>query len=268
MIRQNDAARAGCVLLVCWAGVWIGLLSLASTKLPSYIIPCYPAFAIGFALLIDRWFSDVEPAASKRWLRAAWGTTAAVGVGILIVVPIVLRIYLNGEWMPALVGCIPLCGAAVGLWYSERGNVTRSLATLAVVGILFCVSLLGFAVLPIDAHQNSPGFSEFVREHAIGEPRLASHNYLPPSLVYYHGQSIDRLRTPADIAHFFAENPQDAFLITTSKHFPGFSDTLPPDVTVLKRDRRFLRDGEVVLLGRNPTIGTAKHRPKRRAFKG
>ncbi len=257
-IRLHDPQRSAYVLLACWAGVWIGILSLAGTKLPSYIIPCYPAIAILFASHIDRWFNAVEPKKCQHWLRAAWGTIAAAGVGILVAVPVITRIYLSGEWTPALVGTIPIAGAFAGLWLSERGDARRSLVTLAIVGVAFCVGLLGFAVLPINAHQNSLMFTEFARQHSAGQPHIASHNYLPPSLVYYHHGPIQRAGTSEEISQFFAANPRDAFLITTDRCYKGLSGNLPADVIVLKRDRRFLRSGEVVLLGRPSPMETAK----------
>ena len=263
-IRDDDDARAAYTLLACWIGVWVGILSLAGTKLPSYIIPCYPALGIMFAALVVRWLDAVEPVKCQRWLRAAWGTTAAVGVGIIIAVPIITRIYLSGEWTPALVGLVPITAAGAGLWFSEHGYPAQSLATLAVMGVAFCVGLLGFAVLPIDAHQNSPAFAEFVRRNSTGASHIATHNYLPASLVYYHGNTVERAGTADEIARFFAANPQDAFLITTSKHHAGLSEKLPSGIAVLKRDRRFLRSGDVVILGRPATIGASLQTRQRR----
>jgi 4-amino-4-deoxy-L-arabinose transferase-like glycosyltransferase len=257
-IRSDDRNRPAYTLLACWTGVWIGILSLAGTKLPSYIIPCYPALAVAFATVVDRWLTAGEAEHCRRWLRAAWGTMAAVGVGILIAVPIVTRMYLNGEWTPALVGIIPIAGAIIGLWHSEHGLRAHSLNTLAIVSVAFSIGLLGFAVLPIDAHQNSPLFADFARQHSIGRPRIASHNYLPPSLVYYHAAPVERIGTRKSITDFFAANPQDAFLITTSRHYGQIAQHLPPDVTILKRDRRFLRPGEVFLLGRQTSTHASR----------
>ena len=258
-IKNNEPTRASNTLIACCVGVWIGILSLASTKLPSYIVPCYPALSLGFATLIDRWLAAADFAHSRRWLRAAWGTTAVVGIGLLIAVPLIMRTYLDGEWTPALVGLIPLLGAFAGLWLSERGHVHRSLTALAVVGVLFCTGLFGFAVLPIDAHQNSQMLTDFARQHSEGPPHLGSHNYLPPSLVYYGKQPVAPLSGEA-ISHFFATHPKDAFLVTTDKHYQSLASQLPADVAILIRDRRFLKKGEVLLLGRSTTAEVAGRR--------
>jgi len=262
-IKQNEPTRAGNTLVACCVCVWIGILSLASTKLPSYIIPCYPALALGFGALVDHWLTASDFAQCRRWLRAAWGTTAIVGVGLLIAIPMITRIYLNGERTPALVGVILLVGATLGLWFSERGRTRSSLAAMAVMSVLFCTGLLAFAVLPIDAHQNSQMLADFTRRHSEGSPHLASHNYLPPSLVYYGRQPIERLSAGKEISEFFQTHPKDAFLVTTDKHYEGLASQLPPDVIVLTRDRRFLKKGQVLLLGRSTPVEVADRQPSR-----
>lgn len=249
-LRTDDRARPAFTLLSCWVCVWVGSFSLVSTKLPSYIIPAYPAIAICFGALVERWLTATDLTICKKWLRNVWATTAVVGIGMLIVIPIVLHKYLPGEWTPTLIAVVPLVGAAIGFVYYSRAQVGASLAVLTVMGILFAVGLLGFAVLPIDAYQNSPRLAALVRSHAEGNPHLASHNYLPPSMVYYHGQTIRRLGSPDEISRYFAGQPQDAFLVTTSSNYERIAARLPAEIAVVARDRRFLRQGDILLLGR------------------
>lgn len=252
-IRAAEATRAAYTLLACWICVWVGCFSLVSTKLPSYIIPAYPAIAVCFAAVVDRWLSGVDVSRCHKWLRNAWGTTAAVGVGMLIVMPIVLHKYLPGEWAPAMIGFVPLIGAAIGLVMYSYRRLRPSLIALAALGVLFPVGLLGFAVLPIDGYQNSPRLAAMVRSQSEGMPMLASHSYLPPSMVYYHGEAITQLNSAEAISHYFAEHPHDAFLVTTSSQYERIAGKLPAEVSVVARDRRFLRDGDVLLLGRTPS---------------
>jgi 4-amino-4-deoxy-L-arabinose transferase-like glycosyltransferase len=249
-IKSAAPARAAYVLLVCWAAVWIGCFSLVGTKLPSYVIPAYPALALMFAALVEGWLAQTTTVDCRRWLRAAWSVTGIVGVAILVAVPIVTRKYLAGEWTPALVGLIPLSGAVVGLWLAERGQQRQSLIVLAVVGILFCTGLLGIAVLPIDAHQNSQMFTELMRQQSAEKPHLAAFKYSPPSLVFYGRQPLAKLDSVDDIVTFFRTHPDDAFLITLDKNYEQIVPRLPSDITILKQDRRFLKPGNIVLLGR------------------
>jgi 4-amino-4-deoxy-L-arabinose transferase-like glycosyltransferase len=249
-IRAADPARSAFTLLACWVCVWVGSFSLVSTKLPSYIIPAYPAIALCFGALVDRWLSSVNSAACRKWLRNAWAATAVVGIGILVALPLVLRTYLPNEWTPTLIALVPLLGAIVGFSFWFQSRLNWSLATLSATGVLFAVGLLGFAVLPIDGYQNSPRVVALVRSQANGTPQLASHNYLPPSMVYYHRQVIEKLGPAEEISAFFARHPEDAFLVTTSSGYERIAKKLPDGIAVVARDRRFLRNGDVLLLGR------------------
>ena len=42
----TERQKRGVVLALCWIGVYIGVFSIARTKLPSYVTPCYPALAM------------------------------------------------------------------------------------------------------------------------------------------------------------------------------------------------------------------------------
>jgi 4-amino-4-deoxy-L-arabinose transferase-like glycosyltransferase len=249
-VRKAEPTRAAFTLLACWACVWLGCFSLVSTKLPSYIIPAYPAIALCFGALVNRWLSAVDLAACQRWLRNAWVTVAVVGACMLIAIPVMLRTYMPGEWSPALIALIPLAGAIVGLAFWFRSRADWSLVTLTTMGILFAIGLLGFAALPIDGYQNSPRVAALARFHAEGNPFLASHNYLPPSMVYYHRRAIEKLGTAEEISEYFVAHPHDAFLVTTSSGYERIAEKLPAGIDVVARDRRFLRKGDIVLLGR------------------
>jgi hypothetical protein len=50
-----DGRREPLQLLTCWVVVWIGGFSCASTKLPGYVWPAYPALAIATGLFLANW---------------------------------------------------------------------------------------------------------------------------------------------------------------------------------------------------------------------
>jgi 4-amino-4-deoxy-L-arabinose transferase-like glycosyltransferase len=249
-VRNRLAGQPAATLLMCWAGVWVGAFTLVGTKLPSYIMPAYPALALGFGALVDHWLAQPSMAECRRWLRSAWATTAVVGLGICIVVPIVTHYFLAGEWTPALVGLVPLAGAIVGWRFMQQQNAARSLQTLAVAAVLFGVGLLSFAVLPIDAHQNSERFATKMRRMSNDQPHVAAISYSPPSLIYYTGTPITKVDTAEQIVEFFNQHSDDAYLVTTAKTLENLTGHLPEGLRVIDRDKRFLRKGEIVVLGR------------------
>ena len=50
LVREGHPWRPGYVLVGSWVAVWVGFFSLAGTKLPSYIVPAYPAPGAGDGL--------------------------------------------------------------------------------------------------------------------------------------------------------------------------------------------------------------------------
>lgn len=255
-IRCNDPARAGYVLISCWIWVWIGCFSLVATKLSSYIIPAYPAIALGFAALVDSVLRKEPGLLCRGWLRRAWITIGLVGIAGLIAIPIVTRVLFDGEStspLLLLVGLIPSIAAVIGWRFTSGGQVERAVTTLAVSGSLFGITTLGFAVLPIDAHKNTHLIGASIREHSAGVPHLATYKYSPPSLVFYSQITFDRLRSRADVAEHFQKYSQDAFLLTTEKQILQLGEYLPSDVVVLRTERMFLKQENIVLLRRRPT---------------
>ena len=93
--KEKTRWTKGYLLAACWVGVYVGLFSLAATKLPSYVTPCYPALAMLTGCFVDRWTRGVITT-SRHWFRVAFGITSLVGVVFLVGVPIVARGFLAG----------------------------------------------------------------------------------------------------------------------------------------------------------------------------
>jgi hypothetical protein len=68
-------------------------------------------------------------------------------------------------------------------------------------------------------------------------------------LAYYAADRVDRLASGEDVERFFRDTP-NGYLVTRDAQLDKLAGHLPSDVSVLSRQRRFLRSGEVVLIGR------------------
>ena len=101
---------------------------LAGTKLPSYVVPAYPALALACGCFVDRWLRN-PLLVSRVWTRLAWGTVALAGVGLVVALPIVAHVFLNDDWILGAVGLIPLVAAVVGWRLSEQRHVRAPMVT-------------------------------------------------------------------------------------------------------------------------------------------
>jgi 4-amino-4-deoxy-L-arabinose transferase-like glycosyltransferase len=235
------------LLLVCWAGVWIGVFSLAGTKLPSYVLPAYPAVALMSAAFVDRWLK--HPACAPRWLMTvAWGSLALVGAGMLVALPLAARRFMPGEELIGLVGLIPLVGGLAAIFLQSRSAANRVIAVVSATAILLSVSLFAGATVSASRHHNSAALVELSREN--GRVQLATFAHPESSVVYYAFDRVQQLTDLADVERFFERAP-DACLITNSERWEELQSHLPPDIAVVARQPRFLKGGEVLLVRRS-----------------
>lgn len=264
-LRGGGRRAGGMLLLICWMAVFILFFSKASTKLPNYVLPAYPAIALVVGCFIDRCLREAKQS-SVVLPRASFGVLAFVG-GILVAGPLILQFGLGGsarldelgvspglaqpmEWIPWLGGVLLPAGVACLLCdLASRRN--WAFGVMAAAAVLFIAAALGGVALSIDRLQSSDDFARAVRSHGGAKSRLAQYGYFRPSLVYYTRDKVEDCPDAGSVAEFLAAS-EDHFVITPDDAFERIRDRLPPDVVVVERRPQFPKRGEVLLLSRRP----------------
>jgi 4-amino-4-deoxy-L-arabinose transferase-like glycosyltransferase len=250
--RRRDGWGPGCLLAICWVAVYVGLFSIAQTKLPSYITPCYPGLALLAGSYVDRWTRD-RAAVSRWWLPAAFAVLAVAGAAFAVAVPQIAERYLPGEEWLGLLGLTLVAGGVTCIGLALVHNYKAAAATFAGLAVLFATLLFAVGAQRADQHQTSHVILRTIFQHS-DNPTIASFKILEPSWVFYAGQPIRSLvgngnSSPDNSSPelFFLTN-SEGFLITTDKHLPELG-RLPPGVGVLAETDLFLKDQRLVLLG-------------------
>jgi 4-amino-4-deoxy-L-arabinose transferase-like glycosyltransferase len=253
-LRRHFAARhpwrPGYVLVLSWAAVWVGFFSIASTKLPSYIIPAYPALALLTGSFVASWIR--EPAALPRlFYGLAWSVVLLVGVGLLVGLPIAAHYLLDGQWYLGLVGLVPIV-AGVGGWIAcWRGQPALACGTMAAAGLAMWVTVFGMLAPVVDEYQDGPAFAATIATQGTGDDAVVrSFHHFRPSYVYYTNTVVEKIDAPEQVQLFFNSHPGRAFVITNEVQFEKLRGVLPADVAVLQRKRQVGQDEDVLLLGR------------------
>ncbi|HEY0984351.1 ArnT family glycosyltransferase [Schlesneria sp. T3-172] len=246
--RWRDSDR----LVACWAGTWFIFFSLASTRLPNYLLPMYPAVALILGRYLHDWRRDEvdEGVYSFNLCCRALGL-----VGILMVIGVYIAAYVlfsSEQWL-ALIGLVPIAGAYIAMKFLDQELRTRVIQTLVAMSILLAVLVVGVAPVRVNNYQDTPKFIADARRLSNdGEVEIGTFRYFQPSVVYYAGYAGKRvtvLHTPRDAADFIAGGPHRFIITPVSKH-NELRDELPGNIAELSRHRNFLRRTELILLGR------------------
>ena len=111
--RADPVRHPARLFAVCWIAVYVVSFSIARTKLPSYVTPCFPALALLAGDYLSRW---EHRAYSGRWLRVGFACYAVIGLVMCTAVPVAAHRFLPGEEWLGFVGLVPLIGGGACLW--------------------------------------------------------------------------------------------------------------------------------------------------------
>jgi 4-amino-4-deoxy-L-arabinose transferase-like glycosyltransferase len=233
--------------LLSWAFAYFAFFSAAATKLPHYIFPIYPALAILTARFLIGWRGG-DILVPKWLMRGAVVVMAIVGI-IYTCLVIAADWFFPGVGVWAVMGLVPLAGAAAMGINLRRGNRNGLILAVTISSVLFMGLMVAFPPAAIEPYK---GPKELVRMTGVDNPnrdiRLGQFEGLPPSLVFYAGREVKELLSPGKVAEFLAA-PTPAYLFvqeTTWEKVVAPQVTVP--VRVVARHYDLLRKGNVVVV--------------------
>lgn len=260
-VRDRGSKRSSAAFLACWIGCYVGFFTLAATKLPNYVTPCYPALAVVSGVWL---FGVVSRATKVDWrMRAGYSALAIGGLVAAVALGITAKILLHSDPLPALPGLVAVAGGIVCLAWLRRGGVRQSVVAFVVTCVAFTTSAMTYTAWRASRMEEGPLLAARIHQlpavAAKHAPQVATFGYFTPSLVYYIGHSVTRLGRPDDFATFF-ESGGDALVMPRSAYDKNRS-RMPHNVKVLAEENRFLRQHEpIVLVGRTTEIARGAQR--------
>lgn len=247
--------------LACWAGLYIGFFSLASTKLPSYVLPAYPALALITGRVIVEWLQSPS-LVPRLWFRLAIYTPAIVGVGLIVGLPIMASYLLPGEQWLGVLGVSLIVGTCVLVYFANRSALSekyalRVPATFAIMSVTFVVSLVAVAAGRISLHTTSPQIVRVAHEIAGPDAQLIGFRHYEPTLIYYARRQIPSVDTAEQLHAALARLP-GACIVTRDEHLEALTQALEASPEIAVRKPRFLRRRGEVILALPPTTNIAR----------
>jgi 4-amino-4-deoxy-L-arabinose transferase-like glycosyltransferase len=202
--------------LLAWIVPAYVVLELVVTKLPHYVLPLYPAFAVLIAQAMERGVLS-----RNVWLRRGaigWPIIAAIACLAAIVALMVLRRQLGlAAW--------PFAGAALVLgflaWrFLDTDGAERSLLRAAFAALLTMITAFGFVAPSLRPLFPSAAIERVLRRAACPMPAVAAAGFHEPSLVFLVGTPT-RLTDGGGAADFLRQGPC-RFAIVEMRQERGF----------------------------------------------
>jgi 4-amino-4-deoxy-L-arabinose transferase-like glycosyltransferase len=188
-IARRDPASAESLWLAAWVLGPLAMFTLNQSKLPQYVLPLMPAFALAAA----RTLTTTGP-------RAAWRVHVALAAALGIVLLALPSGALNAMSVtPAeraaipgvalALGCVLLLSAACRALAAARGSTVLAAAAYAmvVIAIPFASSTL---MTTVGDDRSAAALSAAVRAAAGDQGQVLGVAAYPPSLPFYLGRTI------------------------------------------------------------------------------
>jgi 4-amino-4-deoxy-L-arabinose transferase-like glycosyltransferase len=209
------------LFLLSWMVPGFVMFSLAATKLPHYIEPMIPAFAIAVGGIIAGNLGAGRVARNfGRWLYII--QIAGLAAALLAVVTLAPTLWLKVVLVVVALGCI---GFAFRISLLQRvGEDARAMRT-ALVSVVLLMESMFLIIIPAlekDIKLSKPVAELLRKEFKPGTP-VFSDDYLEPSLVFYLGWPVDspirELHDDEGDRREFLSSPGEHALVATREQY-------------------------------------------------
>ncbi len=251
-----DAMPPAYRFLWCWILTYLLFFSLSATKLPNYILPVYPPLALLTARFLDRW--RCRTITVPDWLlRACLVCLGMIGlataVGLALAGGLIDAPFLRGRKLPglddwAVLGVVPIVGAAAAWWCVRRQQRSQLIAALSLTAILFIGTLAAWGAVAVDRYKAAKVLAGALRAHQTeAEVRIGCYRYYQPSIVFYAHRLVYRFTEEAEALEFL-RYPIPVYLFVPADVWQAWPEQVTGTCRVLGRHMDLYLGREVVLV--------------------
>jgi 4-amino-4-deoxy-L-arabinose transferase-like glycosyltransferase len=253
-LQTGTPQQATYLFIMTWAVFQVAFYSLASTKLPHYILSAYPALALLTSAFLVNWVRGEVPV-YRAWMRVGFGSMIATGVVMTAGLATAAYIFLPGaEWL-GVAGLVPVLGGVAACVWHEQGRRERAALALATTAVAMSAVVFHFGAEVVNGYQNSAAIAAAAGK-TDGEPvDIAAYRYFRPTMTFYAGQPVPMLHFGQDVAKFWSEAPAGC-VVLRSDHLPDFEQQVGPDFETVFRQRRFLGHDEILVVRQKTQLAT------------
>jgi len=198
-IRSKRESFLWMVVLV-WLFFYFAVFSLASTKLPNYIIPAYPAVALWIGRYFAAWLEprhELSDQGSDYWRLAGWSFVLLSGVligGLTVFLasemgePWVSRFQLDPKILPSILkfswlGVLLIASGLLGILFHRLGKNRSGMIVMANLCVLWVGLIWQWIVPSVDRFQTPQQIAIEHIEPMDRHPAVVG--MFRPSMVFY-----------------------------------------------------------------------------------
>jgi 4-amino-4-deoxy-L-arabinose transferase-like glycosyltransferase len=249
--------RPALQFLLCWIAVYFVFFSAASTKLPNYILPLYPALALLTARFLDQWRrGEIRPPA---WLIGASlaclaliGVGAAVGamaVGGVLTLPGLRMRLMPGMEIYAVLAAPLMLGAAAAAWLLlRRSNRTGALIAVTASSLLFTALVAGWGAGAVEGWKAPQLLVRTLpSDQTRRDSRVATYAYFQPSLIFYCQREVVCLGSEQQVLDFL-QGPLPSYLFIPADQWNAIEAKVRGPHRLLGKRRDLYQNRDVVVV--------------------
>jgi 4-amino-4-deoxy-L-arabinose transferase-like glycosyltransferase len=251
-------AVEGYRFLVCWVVVYVGAFSVATTKLPNYILPLYAPAALLTARFLERWRRG-ELALARGLMGLCLVLLGLIGVGVtvglLLVSGAVEAAFIRGRYVPGLevwaaAGAAPVVGALAAAWCARRQRRSAAVVVVTLAALLLLMPLAAWGSAALNRHKAPRPLVEqagaLCRDRDI---RIAAYQleYLP-SLNFYCQRNVTHLPEDDRAVRNVLQLPYPVYLFLPAELWDDLRARVGGKARIVARHRDMYHACEVVVV--------------------
>lgn len=258
--RQAKGESTSHAFLLSWIGTYLVFFSLAATKLPNYIVPCFPALAV----ITGFWLVQAVRGASvpKFWLKLGISSYVLAGIAVTVGFGVVAFMFLERDLMVMLVGLAPVVGGIAALVMLHKERHTPALEAFVISGILFTILGTGISTSRVSPYQTSHRLADHLTQikTETGNPstEFATYGYTKPNLVFYTGGHVPGVQTVEEAVRLVNEG---GYLVMPEHRFAELQKELPASVSVIHSEPKFMQPEKQIVIVGQPALMARKADP-------
>lgn len=233
------------LLLIIWSGLVILFFSVARTKLPTYILPAFPALA----LMTGAYIQSLDSRHDRGGTGRTWSWIINLIPAALFPAALVVGFTMRAPGLvPYALAALPMTAAAVaGLLFNLRGQPIKGFRWAAFAAAAGAMGIHLLAAPALEPYRMGPEVGRGIARAAGPSDAAAEWGYFRPSIVFYAHRPVERIRSEDGIEAFL-RRPGGRFLVTTEGKYRTLPGGLKDRLKVLEKGVDAVDSNKIILL--------------------